>query len=65
MYAAEREGEGEVPSDEPVGLTQQGLSVGTAEFPPAPATLIVERVVVAPAGTMTTDVETAEGVGPG
>jgi hypothetical protein len=65
MYPAEREGEDDGPSDEPVGFTQQGLSVGTAEFPPAPGTLTVERVVVALAGTMATDIQPPEGVWPG
>ena len=65
MYPAEREGESEEPSDEPVGLTQQGLSVGTAEFPLGPGTLTVERVVVAAAGTMATDIQPPEGIWPG
>jgi hypothetical protein len=64
LFAAEREGEDQDSSVEPVGLTQHGISVGTAEFLPVPATLTIERVVV-PAGTMTPDTEPPEGIGSG
>jgi hypothetical protein len=65
MYPAEREGEGEGSSQEPVGLAEQGISVGVAEFEAVPARLTIERVVVEPAGTMVTDIETPDGIWPG
>jgi hypothetical protein len=65
MYAAEREGEVGEGTSEPVGLTQQAISVGTAEFMPAPATVTFERILVEPSGTMTGADETPEGMGRG
>lgn len=47
MYPAMEEGQNSQ-LEEPVGLTQTGLSIGAAEFYPAPATVVVERVVVEP-----------------
>jgi hypothetical protein len=65
MYPAEREGEGGDSMEEPVGLSQQGVSVGAAEFLPVPATLTLERVVVEPGETMASDTSTSQGRGPG
>ena len=65
MYSAITEGEGEGPMEEPVGMTQGGLSVGTAEFMDVPATIVIERVVVEPGGTMESGKRMDEGVGPG
>jgi hypothetical protein len=60
MYAAEREGESSG-SGEPVGLTQQGISIASAELPASPGTVTMERVVVEPGGTLEND--TGHGMG--
>jgi hypothetical protein len=65
MYPAKRESEGAGSSEEPVGLTEQGNSIGTAEFLPTPARLTIERAVIESDGTMTTDIGTPEGSWPG
>lgn len=52
MYSAMDEGDGGEGMDQPVGLTQVGVSVGTAEFNPGPATLVMERVVVEPGASL-------------
>lgn len=51
MYPAMDEGQN-AELDEPVGLTQTGLSIGAAEFYPAAATVVLERVVVEPGGSV-------------
>lgn len=48
MYAAEMESADQGSYPEPVGLTQGGVSIGTAEFMPIPATVTMERVVLQP-----------------
>ncbi len=48
MYSGEQEGADEGSYPEPVGLTQGGVSIGTAEFMPIPATVTIERVVLQP-----------------
>jgi hypothetical protein len=65
MFAAEREGEGGDSMEAPVGLRQQGVSVGLAEFYQAPATLTIERVVVEPGATMATELADSQGIGSG
>jgi hypothetical protein len=65
MYAAETEGEGGQGMEEPTGLTQRGISVGTAEFMPMPATIAIERVVVEPGGTAATGGGMDGQMGPG
>jgi hypothetical protein len=63
MYAAEREeGSGEG-GGEPIGLTQQGISVATAEFPAGPGTLTMERVIVEPGDTLESDSGRGLGIG--
>lgn len=52
MYAAEREGSMAQGADEPVGLSQMGVSIGTAEFMPIPASVRIERVVIEPGATV-------------
>jgi hypothetical protein len=61
LYAAEREGEAGEGGGEPVGLTQQGISIASAELPDGPGTLTMERVVVEPGGTLEND--TGHGMG--
>lgn len=65
MYAAETEGQGDQPMEEPVGMTQGAISAGTAEFLDVPATVVIERVVVEPGDTMESGVRMGEGAGPG
>ncbi len=48
MYPAEMESADQAEYPEPVGLTQGGVSIGTAEFMPIPATVTIERVVLQP-----------------
>jgi hypothetical protein len=61
-YAAEREGEsGE--GGEPVGLTQQGISIANSEFPVGPGTLTIERVVVESGHTLKNDSGHGMGIG--
>lgn len=49
MFSGMDEGAGGGPGIEPIGLSQQGVSIGLAEFPyQAPGTLTIERVVVEP-----------------
>ena len=52
IYSAMDEDQSGSQTDEPVGLTQVGLSIGTAEFGPAPGTIVLERVVVEPGASM-------------
>jgi quercetin dioxygenase-like cupin family protein len=55
LYAAEREGESS-DGGEPVGLTyQEAISIGVAEFPGGPGTLVIERVVAEPGATLSND----------
>lgn len=65
MYAAMDEGVGQENLEQPVGLTQVGVSVGTAEFPPAPARLVMERVVVEPGATLQNVTLPSQEGGPG
>jgi hypothetical protein len=55
IYAAEREGESGEGGAEPIGLTQQGVAIGIAEFPAGPGTLAIERAVVEPGDTLEND----------
>lgn len=48
MYPAMEEGEGDQPMEEPAGLSQMAISIGTAEFMDMPATVRIERVVMDP-----------------
>jgi quercetin dioxygenase-like cupin family protein len=62
IFAAEREtasGEG----SEPVGLTQQGISIARAEFPARAGTLSMERIVVEPGDTLQHDSGQGMGIG--
>jgi hypothetical protein len=52
MYPAETEGQGDQNMADPVGLSQMGISVGTAEFMDVPATVRMERIVVKPGETI-------------
>lgn len=67
MFSAMDEGQAGDQSDQPIGFASAGISVGTAEFMPGPATLIMERVVLDPGDsiqnvTLPADVQ---GIGPG
>ena len=65
MYGGMDEDQVQAGSEEPVGLTSAGITVGVAEFMPVPATLTMERVVVEPGETMQNiDLENL-GPGPG
>lgn len=55
MFAAELESMESDTVAQPVGLTQQGISVGKAEFPDGPGHLVIERVVVEPGDTLESD----------
>lgn len=59
-YAAEMEGEG-TGGGEPTGLSQMGISVGTAEFMDVPATVRIERVVFEPGTTVEPELAAGEG----
>ena len=63
IYAAEREGESGESGGEPVGFTQQGISVANAEFPAGPGTLTMERIVVEPGDSLASDSGHGMGVG--
>lgn len=65
MYPAEMEGEGEADMTEPVGMSQMGISVGTAEFMDSPATVRMERVVLESGGTADTPLGPTEIAMPG
>jgi hypothetical protein len=62
-YEAEREGELGEGGGEPVGFTQQGISIATAEFPAGPGTLTMERIVVEPGDTVASDSGHGMGIG--
>lgn len=61
-YAAEREGEAGQGA-EPVGLTQQGVSIAAAEFPAGPGRLAIERVEVKPGEMAASDTGHGMGIG--
>jgi quercetin dioxygenase-like cupin family protein len=63
MFSATEEGQGS--NEQPVGMTQSSVSVGTAEFFPGPATIVLERVVVEPDDVITSPTVRMEGIGPG
>lgn len=58
-YAAEMESQGEG-GGEPIGLSQMGISVGTAEFIDVPATVRIERVVFEPGATVEPELAAGE-----
>jgi hypothetical protein len=58
-YAAEMEGEG-AGGGEPTGLSQMGISIGTAEFMDVPATVRIERVVFEPGTTVEPELAAGE-----
>lgn len=55
MFAAESEGMYQEPLPEPIGLRQGGVSIGTAEFPPLPAQVTIERVTLNPGQILSPD----------
>lgn len=61
-YAAERENESSADS-EPVGLTQQAVSIAGAEFLVGPGKLTIQRVVVESGGSMASDSGHGAGIG--
>jgi len=62
MFSGTREGEGEESGLEPVGLSQQGISVSAAELPALPGTVTMERVQVAPGEAMESDSGHGQGI---
>lgn len=65
MYSGMDEGQGDTNSDEPVGLSTTGVSIGLAEFGPSPATITMERVIVEQGDSLISPTSQMEGMGPG
>lgn len=65
MFAAEMEGIYQEPQPEPIGLRQGGVAIGTAEFAPFPAHVMIERIVLNHGETITPELRARDREFPG